>query len=88
VDITDLISRRDIAKLAGKSEQWIAQLMCKDTAPKPVSRAAHYGGGSCPMMYDRITVEDWIHARVTKPKPKTEAVNFTAMTKQLFKLRK
>jgi len=88
VDTTDLISRRDIAKLAGKSEQWIACLMREDTAPKPVFRAAHYGSGSCPMMYGRITAEDWVRTRITKPKPKTEAVNFTAMTKQLFKLRK
>lgn len=64
----NLVTRVQIAVMAGRSIYRIAQIMSEIGAPQPVVQSVHYPGGRTPLQYDRDTCQAWINRRVLKIK--------------------
>jgi len=68
----NLVTRVQIAKMAGRSIYRITQIMSEVDAPQPVVLSVHYPGGRTPLQYDRDTCQAWINKRILKTKENKE----------------
>jgi hypothetical protein len=81
----ELITRRELAKLMNRSEQWIAVLMAERGAPTPVDLGKHYQSGREPFQYDKESTLDWAKKRIGRKTPKSEPIRFNSTIHQIFR---